>query len=126
NTNAKYGKGITLGTDTFTTPGTFTVADNIVPALTFSLTERYHIVAKGAGSELSTITTSTNAGVPEPATWALMIAGFGGIGAAHPPSGPRACLKTVRSSLRHAVASGRRRSFLVFARRDKRWRPSDS
>jgi hypothetical protein len=82
NSNIKYGRATTLGTETFThatSPGVFTVADNLAPGSLFSVTERYHIVAKGAGSELSTQTIST--GVPEPATWALLVMGFGGAGA---------------------------------------------
>ena len=46
----------------------------------YSVTSRYTLHATGAGSNLETITLSS-AAVPEPATWALMIMGFGGAGA---------------------------------------------
>jgi len=44
----------------------------------YSLTQRYTITATGVGESLATIST---AAIPEPATWGLMIMGFGGIGA---------------------------------------------
>jgi hypothetical protein len=44
----------------------------------YSVTERYTITAVGAGSNNSTIEMNV---VPEPATWALMILGFGSAGA---------------------------------------------
>jgi hypothetical protein len=45
---------------------------------TFSVTQRYTITATGAGQQNSTITL---AAVPEPGVWALMLLGFGGVGA---------------------------------------------
>lgn len=50
---------------------------------TYSVTQRYTITAAAAAGDRSaspTITLAT-AAVPEPATWALMIMGFGGAGA---------------------------------------------
>lgn len=50
---------------------------------TYSVTEKYIITALSSGSERSaspTITLATGA-IPEPASWALMILGFGGAGA---------------------------------------------
>jgi hypothetical protein len=44
----------------------------------YSITEKYHIVAVGAGNSNSTIDVFS---IPEPTTWALMIMGFGGVGA---------------------------------------------
>jgi len=43
----------------------------------YSVTERFHIVANGQGNAQSTLDITA---VPEPATWGLMIVGFGGIG----------------------------------------------
>ena len=48
------------------------------PDAAFALTEQYHIVATGSGVANSTIDIDS---VPEPATWGLMILGFGGVGA---------------------------------------------
>ncbi|MFL5296755.1 MAG: PEPxxWA-CTERM sorting domain-containing protein [Phenylobacterium sp.] len=44
----------------------------------YSVTERFHIAANGQGNAQSTIDITA---VPEPTTWALMIFGFGGVGA---------------------------------------------
>ena len=44
----------------------------------FSVTERYTITAINQGSSKATIDMFA---VPEPTTWALMILGFGGVGA---------------------------------------------
>ena len=51
---------------------------------TYSVTEKYVLTALSSGTERSaspTITLATTAPIPEPATWALMILGFGGAGA---------------------------------------------
>jgi hypothetical protein len=51
---------------------------------TYSVTEKYVLTALSSGTERSaspTITLATTAPIPEPASWALMIAGFGGAGA---------------------------------------------
>ena len=51
---------------------------------TYSVTEKYTLTALSSGTERSaspTITLATTAPIPEPATWALMIMGFGGAGA---------------------------------------------
>jgi hypothetical protein len=45
----------------------------------YSITEQYHLVSTGAGGGASS--TISMLAVPEPATWGLMIMGFGGIGA---------------------------------------------
>ncbi|MFL5296946.1 MAG: PEPxxWA-CTERM sorting domain-containing protein [Phenylobacterium sp.] len=71
--------GTPLSTATFTGTG----GVNAISHLTagpgpFSVTERFHIVASGQGNAQSTIDIMA---VPEPATWALMIVGFGGVGA---------------------------------------------
>lgn len=78
--NGLYG-GEQLATNTFNTIGTFTSVDHVagggVPG-TYSVTTRYTLNAPTAGSAIS---TGAIAAVPEPATWALMIMGFGGAGA---------------------------------------------
>jgi hypothetical protein len=48
----------------------------------FSLTHRYTIGAASLGTTLSTITLADPPAVPEPATWALMLGGFGLAGTA--------------------------------------------
>jgi hypothetical protein len=82
--NAKYGQVLNRANATFTGAGGAS-SDTIVPSPSgqFSLTEKFHLVRFGNTSTTSnfngTIDIST-AAVPEPATWGLMIAGFGGIG----------------------------------------------
>jgi hypothetical protein len=90
------GNGLFTGSSLQTLPysgggfgnGTNTVAH---PGSPFSVTEVYHLTAfLTGGAAAANHTDHTNAtidlatdvpGVPEPATWAMMIAGFGGIGA---------------------------------------------
>jgi hypothetical protein len=82
NGNVKYGMATTLGSFMFTSIGTNVQYAAINPGATFSLTERYHVVASSVGSASSTIDISTNAAVPEPTTWAMLIAGFAMLGGA--------------------------------------------
>jgi hypothetical protein len=77
NTSA-YGAGALLASHTFGNIGTSVIGTLVQPSANFALTEQYHIVATGSGTANSTIDLSS---VPEPATWGLMILGFGGIGA---------------------------------------------
>lgn len=66
---------------TFTPPalGTFShLAGTGAEAGTYSVTQRYTIVANSTGESLASISM---AAVPEPGTWGLMIMGFGGAGA---------------------------------------------
>ena len=71
-----------LASDVFSTIGS---AVQSIAAATgagpYSLTEEYTLVAGGRGSSSNTIDISASA-VPEPATWAGMLIGFGGLGAA--------------------------------------------
>jgi hypothetical protein len=76
--NSKYGTLTQLGSQSFNTIGTSVQFAAPPVAGTFSVTELYHITAVGTGNAQSTIDVS---GVPEPATWGLMILGFGGVGA---------------------------------------------
>jgi hypothetical protein len=73
-----YGAGTLLASHLFNTIGTSVIGAASNPVASFALTEQYHIVASGSGTANSTIDVSS---VPEPATWGLMILGFGGIGA---------------------------------------------
>ena len=76
-TNALYG-GTLLRSTNFLTPGA-TSATNVVSATgPFSLTTRYDI-AFGTGFGNFNGTANVTA-VPEPATWAIMLLGFGGMG----------------------------------------------
>lgn len=79
----------TLQTKAFPTIGTFTGSNVVSAAGPFSLTTRYDITF-GAGSGNFNGTANLTA-VPEPATWALMMLGFGAIGG---------MLRTRRSSAR--------------------------
>jgi len=76
--NSKYGTLTQLASHPFDTIGTSVQVASPAVDGTYSITELYHITAVGAGNAQSTIDVS---GVPEPATWGLMILGFGGIGA---------------------------------------------
>ncbi|MBY0519276.1 MAG: PEPxxWA-CTERM sorting domain-containing protein [Sphingomonas sp.] len=78
-TNALYG-GTLLRTAAFPAPGTFSNGDVVSAASPFSVTTRYDI-AFGAGAGNFNGTANITA-VPEPASWALMIGGFGIVGAA--------------------------------------------
>ena len=78
-TNALYG-GTLLRTTNFLTPGTSSNVDVVSAAGPFSLTTRYDI-AFGAGFGNFNGTANITA-VPEPATWGMMIVGFGLMGGA--------------------------------------------
>jgi hypothetical protein len=68
-----------LQTNLFTGPGTFTGGNNISQAAPFSQTVRYDIAFTGTGPGTFNGTGNLTA-VPEPATWAMMIMGFGLVG----------------------------------------------
>ena len=77
--NALYG-GTLLQTANFTNIGTFVGSNSGTQAGPFSLTTRYDI-SFGAGSGTFNGTANLTA-VPEPATWGMMIVGFGLMGGA--------------------------------------------
>ena len=87
--NALYG-GTLLASNLFTGPNKLTanydsITKNLGLAGPFSVTHQYHIIAPTSGatnSALSTISVTAQA-VPEPATWAMMLAGFGLVGATY-------------------------------------------
>lgn len=87
--NALYG-GTLLASNLFSGPNKLTanfdsITKNLGLAGPFSVTHQYHIVAPTSGatnSALSTISVTAQA-VPEPATWAMMLAGFGLVGATY-------------------------------------------
>lgn len=70
----------TLQTNNFTNPGVFQGLNTIsTPIGTFSLTTRYDITF-GAGTGNFNGTANITTAVPEPATWGMMIMGFGLMG----------------------------------------------
>jgi hypothetical protein len=72
--------GDLLASHAFSAIGTFVSANTYAGGSgPYSVTTRYSLNAPTIGSSLSTI--SVSGAVPEPGTWALMIAGFGGAGA---------------------------------------------
>jgi len=81
--NALWG-GALLASNLFSGPNSSTanydaLSGNIGLAGPYSVTHQYHIIAPTSGptnSSLSTISVTATA-VPEPATWALMLGGFG-------------------------------------------------
>jgi hypothetical protein len=74
-----YAAGVNIASHMFSAIGTSVInAGAAVGPGPYAITEQYHIVATGAGNANSTIDVT---GVPEPATWGLMIVGFGGVGA---------------------------------------------
>jgi hypothetical protein len=77
--NALYG-GAVLSSKTFNTVGSGTAISGatVASGATYSVTEQFHIVSNGVGNAQSTLDITA---VPEPATWGMMILGFGGIGA---------------------------------------------
>jgi hypothetical protein len=75
--NGLYG-GTLLSTNTFNGIGTYTDISQANLSGLYSVTARYTITAPTNGEAL---TNAAIAAVPEPGTWALMIAGFGGAGA---------------------------------------------
>ena len=79
-TNGLFLTGATqLSTATFNATGATTAtAPGSAGPSPYSVTERFHIVAAGIGNAQSTIDVTA---IPEPTTWALMIFGFGGVGA---------------------------------------------
>jgi len=82
--NALFG-GTLMASHAFPGPSSTTqtfdsVTNNLALAGPYSITHQYHIVAPATGSPVSsaqsTVSTTATA-VPEPATWALMLGGFG-------------------------------------------------
>jgi hypothetical protein len=78
--NSIFGTTTPLASKLFTDIGT-SVQDNFVTVSggPYSVTELFTVNATGAGATLSTI--RMGAAVPEPASWAMMLLGFFGVGA---------------------------------------------
>jgi PEP-CTERM motif len=66
-----------LGSQTFTSFGVNQQYASVATGSDYSLTELYTITSTGVGTSNDTIDISA---VPEPATWAMFLVGFGGIG----------------------------------------------
>jgi len=84
--NAQYGTVQQLRNVTYTGGGNNSFLDAIAPpAAPFSLTEQFHVTTLGTTVTTSHVNATVDLGaapaVPEPATWGLMIMGFGGLGA---------------------------------------------
>ena len=78
NTNAQWG-GTLLATSAFNNPAVFNSVNNVNGTGPFSTTVRYDITFNGpAGSNFNG--TANLTAVPEPATWGLMLLGFGAMG----------------------------------------------
>ncbi len=81
-TNAAYGTGTLLGSSTFNGRGSFSedVGANFAPTTgTYSETAVYTLnFAGGAAGQVGA--SAQLSAVPEPATWAMMLVGFGAIG----------------------------------------------
>jgi hypothetical protein len=76
-----FGMTTPLGNATFNTIGTNVQLDSADTGEgPYSVTEQYTIIAPIAGASLATIDLSSVSAVPEPATWAMFLVGFGGIG----------------------------------------------
>jgi hypothetical protein len=69
--------GTPLNSHTFTAIGTNVGSNTATTSAAFSITEEFIVTASGTGSASSTIDV---AAVPEPATWAMMLLGFVGLG----------------------------------------------
>jgi hypothetical protein len=77
-TNATFGLGTLLATNTFNSIGTFTQTNAVtVPTVPYSITEVYTVTANNAGNANSTIDVAQ---VPEPAAMSLVGAGLIGLG----------------------------------------------
>jgi hypothetical protein len=76
--NALFG-GTLLQSSTFTGTGMFAGANPLLLSLPFSETVRYDITF-GAGPGNFNGTANLTTAVPEPATWAMMLLGFAGLG----------------------------------------------
>jgi hypothetical protein len=76
--SSTFGAGTLLASNVFNAIGTSVIGSVANPVGPYALTEQYHIVASGTGTANSTINIAS---VPEPATWGLMLVGFGGLGA---------------------------------------------
>ena len=78
--NALFG-GTLMQSNTFSNPGVFAGASPVSAATPFSETVRYSLnFTGGNGSNFNG--TANLAAVPEPATWAMMLVGFGAMGVA--------------------------------------------
>jgi hypothetical protein len=78
NSDTPFGLGTLLSSHVFTGTGTFDQSVSEPVSVPFSITEIYEFSANGiAGTTNDTIDLSS---VPEPSTWAMMLAGFAGLG----------------------------------------------
>jgi hypothetical protein len=76
-----FGMTTPLGSATFNAIGTSVQLDSAdTGAGPYSVTEQYTIIAPEAGASNVTIDLSSASAIPEPATWAMFLVGFGGIG----------------------------------------------
>jgi hypothetical protein len=76
-----FGMTTPLGIATFNAIGSSVQLDNADTGPgPYSVTEQYTIFAPEAGASIATIDLSSASAVPEPATWAMFLVGFGGIG----------------------------------------------
>jgi hypothetical protein len=80
--NATYG-GTLLASNVFSTHGTADFTSKIIPLVgPYSVTHQYHLAATTTGGTALSTISLTGTSVPEPASWAMMIGGFGLAGAA--------------------------------------------
>jgi hypothetical protein len=85
--NNQPAAGSTLGNHTFTGPFVLPQTFDFTKALDtgngpYAITTEFLVHATGAGTADNLTADVFTEGVPEPGTWALMIMGFGGLGAA--------------------------------------------
>ena len=77
--NALFG-GTQLASGSFTTPGVQSFTNAITAVGPFSTTVRYDITFGQGGGNFNGTANLAAVAVPEPATWAMMLFGFGGFG----------------------------------------------
>lgn len=77
--NALFG-GTQLASASFTAPGVATFTNALTAPGTFSTTVRYDITFGAGGGNFNGTANLAAGAVPEPATWGMMLFGFGGFG----------------------------------------------